>query len=121
MSKINEDIHTTDCARAQFSGCRSTTNAHSETGLLAVCCQNLTPGAVSSRSALSLLVGALFKRFGFFLNTPRTPANRVQCAFTFLSKTFFSDFLNIFAVTWQIRAGLSLDVNVKCPLPCSLN
>jgi hypothetical protein len=37
---------------------------------MAFCCQNLTLGALSSRSALSLLVGALFKNFGFFLNTP---------------------------------------------------
>jgi hypothetical protein len=38
---------------------------------MAVCCQNLTLGALSSRSALSLLVGALFKKFGLFLNTHR--------------------------------------------------
>ena len=48
------------------------TNAHSKTGQMAVCCQNLTLGALSSRSALSLLIGALFKKFGLFLNTPRT-------------------------------------------------
>jgi hypothetical protein len=47
------------------------TNAHSETGQMAVCCENLTLGALSSRSALSVLVGALFKKFGLFLNTPR--------------------------------------------------
>jgi hypothetical protein len=41
----------------------STTNAHSETGQIAVCCQNLTLGALSSRSTLSVLVGALFKKF----------------------------------------------------------
>jgi hypothetical protein len=34
------------------------------------CYQNLTLGALSSRSALSVLVGALFKKFGLFLNTP---------------------------------------------------
>jgi hypothetical protein len=28
-------------------------------------------GALSSRSALSVLVGALFKKFGLFLNKPR--------------------------------------------------
>jgi hypothetical protein len=28
-------------------------------------------GALSSRSALSVLVGALFKKYGLFLNTPR--------------------------------------------------
>jgi hypothetical protein len=37
---------------------------------MAVCCKNLTLGALSSRSALSVLVGALFKKFGFLLNTP---------------------------------------------------
>jgi len=61
----------TACARAQFSGCSSTSNAHSETGQMAVCCQNLTLGALSIDSALSVLVGALFKKFGFFLNMPR--------------------------------------------------
>jgi hypothetical protein len=33
-----------------------------------VCFQNLTLRALSSRSALSMLVGALFKMFGLFLN-----------------------------------------------------
>jgi len=37
----------------------------------AVCCQNLPLGALSSHSAPSVLVGALFKKFGLFLNTPR--------------------------------------------------
>jgi hypothetical protein len=37
---------------------------------MAVCYKNLTLGALSSRSALSVLVGALFKKFGLFLNTP---------------------------------------------------
>jgi hypothetical protein len=59
------------CARTQFSGCNSTTNVHSETGQTADCCHNLSLGALSSRSALSVLVGALFKKFGSFLNTPR--------------------------------------------------
>jgi len=54
------------------------TNAHSETGQMAVCCQNLTLGAVNSRSALSVVVGALFKKFRFFLNTPRILQGRVQ-------------------------------------------
>jgi hypothetical protein len=35
-----------------------------------VCCQNLTLGALSSPSALSVLVGAVFKKFDLFLNTP---------------------------------------------------
>jgi hypothetical protein len=36
---------------------------------MAVCCQSLTLGALSSRSALSMLVGALFKKSDLFLNT----------------------------------------------------
>jgi hypothetical protein len=36
---------------------------------MAVCCQNLTLGALSSRSTLSVLVGALFKKVGLFFNT----------------------------------------------------
>ena len=36
---------------------------------MAVRCQNLPLGALSSRSALSVLVGALLKKFGLFLNT----------------------------------------------------
>jgi len=63
-------IRRTACARARFSGCSSKTNAHSETGQIAVCCQNLTLGALSSRSARSMLFGALFKRFSLFLNKP---------------------------------------------------
>jgi hypothetical protein len=47
-------------------------------GHMAVCCQNLTLGALSSRSALSVLVGALFKKFGLFLNTPRITLCRVR-------------------------------------------
>jgi hypothetical protein len=38
---------------------------------MAVCYQNLTLGALSSRIAFSLLVGALFKKFGLFFNNPR--------------------------------------------------
>jgi len=47
------------------------TNAHSETGQMAVCGQNLTLGALRSCSAFSMLVCALFKKFGLFLNKPR--------------------------------------------------
>jgi hypothetical protein len=35
-------IRRTACACAQFRGCSSTTNTHSETGQTVVCCQNLT-------------------------------------------------------------------------------
>jgi len=64
-------IRRTVCARDQFNGCSSTTNCHSETGQKTVCGQNLTLGALSSCSALSVLVGALFKKFYLFLNKPR--------------------------------------------------
>ena len=37
---------------------------------MAVCCQNLPLSALSSCSAPTLLVGALFIKFGLFLNTP---------------------------------------------------
>jgi hypothetical protein len=47
------------------------TNAHRETGQMAVYCQNLTLGVLSSRSAFSMLVDALFKKFGLFLKIPR--------------------------------------------------
>jgi hypothetical protein len=53
---------------------------------MAVCCQNLTLGAPSSRSALSVLVGALFKKFGTFLSTPRMSPCTVKLA-TFLSSS----------------------------------
>jgi hypothetical protein len=59
-------IRRTACARAEFSGCSSTTNAYSETEQMAVCYQNLTLGAHFIRRALSMLVGALFKKFGLF-------------------------------------------------------
>jgi hypothetical protein len=48
----------------------STTNAHSEMGQMAVCCQKPTLGELSSHSALSVLVGALFKKVGLFFNKP---------------------------------------------------
>jgi len=42
---------------------------------MAVCCQNLSLGALSSCSALSLLVGALFKKLNLFLNKLRMLEN----------------------------------------------
>jgi hypothetical protein len=46
------------------------TNARSKTGQMAVCCQNLMLGVLSSRSALSMLVVVLFKKLGLFFNMP---------------------------------------------------
>jgi hypothetical protein len=42
------------------------TNAHNETGKMAICCQNLMLGVLSSHSVLSVLVGALFRKFSRF-------------------------------------------------------
>jgi hypothetical protein len=68
---------------------------------MAVCCQNLTLGALSSRSALSVLVDALFKKFGLFLNTPHidqyeTPSKQnstsaADSLFTLLVHSLFLD------------------------------
>jgi hypothetical protein len=65
-------IGRTACAHAQFSRCSSITNVHGETGQMAFCCQVLPLGAVSTHSALSELVGVLFKNFSLFLNKPWT-------------------------------------------------
>jgi hypothetical protein len=61
------------CACAQFSARSSTTNAHGETGQMAVCWQNLTLGAPTSCSVLSVLVDMLFKKFGLFFEHSSTP------------------------------------------------
>jgi len=66
-----QEIRLTAYAHAPFIGCSSTTNANSEMGQTAAYCQNLMLGALSSRSALPVLVGMLFKKFGLFLNMPR--------------------------------------------------
>ena len=99
-------IRRTACARAQFSGCSSTTNAHSETGQMAVCSQNLTLGALISRSALSVLVGALFKKFGLFLNTPRTLKR--QTAFASFIFLFALDLPNFKIESTHFKEKLSL-------------
>jgi hypothetical protein len=59
-------IRRTACARALFSVCSSTTNSHSETGQMAVCFQTMSLGTLSRCSALSVLVGAVFKKFSPF-------------------------------------------------------
>jgi hypothetical protein len=50
---------------------------------MVVCCQNLTLSALSSRSARSVLAGALFKKFGLFWNTPR-----IYCEILFVKYCF---------------------------------
>jgi hypothetical protein len=52
---------------------------YSETGQVAVCCQNLTLGALSSRSALSLLVGSLFKMFGPLFEQASCKMHKIHC------------------------------------------
>ena len=106
MHKLFVGLIWTACACAQFSGCSSTTNAHSETGQMTVCCQNLPLGALSTRSAPSVLVGALFKKFGLFLNTPRISVRDqrdTMIILCFITKAFRNDMtgynLNILTVT----------------------
>jgi hypothetical protein len=45
---------------------------------MAVCCQNLPLGALSSRSASSVLVGELFKKFDLFLERAEIQENAVR-------------------------------------------
>jgi len=61
------------------------TNGHSETRQMAVCCQNLPLGVLSSRSVLPVPVGALFKKFGLYLNNPCRKCLEVcnSCQITF--------------------------------------
>jgi hypothetical protein len=56
------------------------------TGQMAICCQNLTLGALSSHSALSVLFGGLFKKFSLFLNMPYATALHL----CFLCETYYS-------------------------------
>jgi hypothetical protein len=56
----------TGCAHAQIRGYSSMNNAHSEIGQMTICCQTLTLGTLGSCSALSMLIGALFKKFSIF-------------------------------------------------------
>jgi hypothetical protein len=45
---------------------------------MAVCCQNLPLGTLSSRSAPSLLVGELFKKFGLFFEHLEIQENAIR-------------------------------------------
>jgi hypothetical protein len=69
-------IQRTACARAHCVVCSLTTNGHSEMGQMAVCCQNLTLGVLSSHSVLSMLVDVLFKKFSLLLNTSCSCTNK---------------------------------------------
>jgi hypothetical protein len=89
-------IQRTVCAHAQFSGCSSTTNSHSESGQMAVCCRNLMLGALHSHSALSVMVGTLFKNFSHFLNTPCIvvhPYVATKLIFCFSFKVWFVELM----------------------------
>jgi hypothetical protein len=61
---------------------------------MAVCCQNLTLGALSSRSALSMLVGALFKKFNLFLTIPLFLTLTLKCLCHYLLITVASPFVS---------------------------
>jgi hypothetical protein len=89
------------------------TNAYSEMRQMAVCCQNLLLGALSSRSAPSVLVGALFKKFGLFLNTPRThlPAPGYRRVPTLLT----------FAYRSTVESILLHDYRLSVPIYCLLS
>jgi hypothetical protein len=45
---------------------------------MAVCCHNLPLGALSSRSASSVLVGELFKTFGLFFEHTEIQKNAIR-------------------------------------------
>ena len=45
---------------------------------MAVCCQNLPLGALSSRSAPSTLVGELFRKFGLFFEHAKIQENAIR-------------------------------------------
>jgi len=84
---------------------------------MAVCCQNLTLGALSSRSALSMLVGALFKKFDLFLNRPRILfANDTSILFTHSDTTELNS--NTYTIletvnTWFKNNYISLNFGKK--------
>jgi hypothetical protein len=71
-----------------------------------VCCQSVTLGALSSRSALSVLVGALFKKFGLSLNTPHV---------TIMLMRFCEHFERNVRIYWseQKLEGVTLTFHVK--------
>jgi hypothetical protein len=54
------------------------TNVHSGTGQMAVYCQILPLGVLSSCRALSVPVGTLFTKFVLFLNMPLIPISNTQ-------------------------------------------
>jgi hypothetical protein len=47
-------------------------------GQMAVCCQNLPLSVLSSRSALSMLVGALFKKVCLFFEQAEIQENAIR-------------------------------------------
>jgi hypothetical protein len=57
---------------------------------MAVCCQNLTLGALSNGSALSMLVGALLKKFSIFLTTLESLCEMISYTFYYFRLFFFS-------------------------------
>ena len=66
---------------------------HRETGQVAVCCQNLPLGALNSRSAPSVLVDELFKKFGRFLNV-----GVYQCALHLIHRVIILNYCGNFGL-----------------------
>jgi hypothetical protein len=93
---------------------------------MAVCCQNLSLGALSSRRAPSVLVGALFKKLGLFLYTPRISSYKrndgvklsnymEQIKVTFHTLTTATTKIILFwNVTPLIRLGIYQGVKKNC-------
>ena len=102
-------------ARTQFGGCSSTTNAHSETGQMAACCQNLPLGALSSRSAPSVLIGELFKSSVFFWKrfvyliciAVQPPCKLRVCQAAKHYKRFYTTWPSLLVVAWVVLSPLT--------------
>jgi hypothetical protein len=73
-----------------------------------VCCQNQPLGALSSRSAPSVLVGALFKKFGLFfehrciLGLHRKIRGTCRCLFLYIHFTYVDEFDVILSDSWGL-------------------
>jgi len=61
-------------------------------GQMAVCCQNLPLGALSSRSTPSVLVGELFKKFGLFFEHTEIQENVIRELCTITKSAFHKAF-----------------------------
>jgi len=65
---------------------------------MAVCFQNINPGALSSHNVLSVLVGAQFKKFCLFLNMP----HNYLMLLVFVHHLVFKMYRKIKTEFWQL-------------------